>query len=387
MSDPTVARESRSRFVHTSVESAAPQTRPLDGAMVQHGWGVRSPYDEQPTTVLARPLNSPSPVDSETIPWHRPGTAPIVVPPGTRHRFVKVLKRTVTKAWDDSLFGMSAEAAFWQALSTAPLLLALLGSLGFVSGWFGPDTISTIQERVNTVLETVFTPEVSASLIEPTVDSILHQGQADVVSVGFVIALWAGSSAVASFVESITIAYGQREVRHPVAERFFALGLYLLALIFGVLALPLLAVGPEALPNFFPESWQDQVRQIVGIAYYPVLGLLLVLALTTLYKVAPKHRHPWKRGIPGAIVAATVFIITSAGLRAYLSYVTTHGLTYGALATPIAFMLFAYMVGIAVILGAQFNNATLEFYPPKRSKRERNKWQRLEMDTGAIPAP
>ena len=73
-----------------------------------------------------------------------------------------------------------------------------------------------------------------------------------------------------------------------------------------------------------------------------------------------------------------MFFVSSWGLRTYLGYVTTHGLTYGALATPVAYMLFAYMVGVAVILGAQFNNATLEYYPPRRSKREQRKWQRLE---------
>jgi membrane protein len=282
---------------------------------------------------------------------------------------------------------MSAEAAFWQALSTAPLLLALLGSIGFIGGWFGPDTINTVQSRIVTVLRTVFSPEVSSTLIEPTVDTILHRGQADVVSVGFVISLWAGSSAMASFVESITIAYNQHEVRHPIAERFFALGLYLCGLVFGVFALPLLAVGPEYLPEFFPTAWRGKVSDIVSVVYYPGIALLLVIALATLYKLAPRHRHPFRRGLPGAIVAATVFIISAAGLRIYIGYVTTHGLTYGALATPIAFMLFAYFVGIAIIVGAQFNNATLEFYPPKRSKRERRKWQRLDAETSTAAGP
>ncbi len=345
-----------------------------------------SPYDNNPTTLLPRQQQPLSPADTELVPWHRPGTAPLLVSPDTPHTFRKVVGRTLSKAWDDSLFGMSAEAAFWQTLSIVPLLLALLGSVGFVAGWFGPDTLATIQNRVIALMQTLFSPDVSSKLIEPTVDTILHRGQADVVSIGFVISLWAGSSAIASFVESITIAYGQHEVRHPVAERFFALGLYLCVLFVGVFALPLLAVGPSYLPEFFPESWQGNVERVVNIAYYPVMLVLLVVLVATLYKVAPKHRHPWKRGVPGAVLAAIVFLVASTGLRAYLGYVTTHGLTYGALAAPIAFLLFSYMVGIAVILGAQFNNATLEYYPPRRSKRERRKWQRWQDDAeGAAP--
>src|SRR5664280_3415094 len=97
--------------------------------------------------------------------------------------------------------------------------------------------------------------------------------------------------------------------------------------------------------------------------------------VATLYKVAPKHKHAWYRGLPGAGLAATAFLVASTGLRLYLSYVYSHGLTYGALATPITFLLFYYFVSMAVIIGAQFNNAMLEYFPPSRSKREQRKWR------------
>jgi membrane protein len=151
-------------------------------------------------------------------------------------------------------------------------------------------------------------------------------------------------------------------------------------LLSGIIMLPLVAIGPDYLPKVFPESWRPQVSNIVNIAYYPALALGLILLLTVLYKVAPKHKHPWYRGVPGAFLAAGVFIVTSFGLRLYLSYVYAHGLTYGALATPITFLLFYYFVSMAVIIGAQFNNAMLEYYPPRPSRREMRKWQRYDPD-------
>ncbi len=323
-----------------------------------------------------------SPADNMTEPWHRVPTEPVPSDPWVngpvRHRWRKVAARTLSKAWSDSLFGMSSQAAFWSALSTAPLLLALLGSVGYVARWFGPDTIGKVKDQVDYFLHNIFNQEVATNLVGNTVSTILANGQADVVSVGFVISLWAGSSAMSAFVESITIAYCQHEVRHPVAERFFALGLYLGALFAGVLLLPVLAIGPEALPRVFPRSWQDEVSTIVTIAYFPGLIIGLVLLLATLYKLAPKHRHAWKRGLPGALLAAVVFLVASYGLRLYLAYVYSHGLTYGALAVPITFLLFYYFIAMAIIIGAQFNNALLEYYPPRVSKRERRKWRRYD---------
>lgn len=354
-----------------------------NGAIEEHG------SDAETTAVLA--VSAPSAADSLTVPWHRVGTGPMPVQvPRVRHRWRRIVGRTLGKAWADSLFGMSSQAAFWCALSTAPLLLALLGMIGYiVPHYFPAGTIDQVREQVLLFLNTIFDKEVADNLVGDTVQTILGNGQADVVSIGLVISLWAGSSAMSAFVESITIAYNQHEVRNPVAERFFALGLYLVALLAGIVLLPLLAIGPDYLPKVFPESWQRQVADIVNLAYYPVLAFGLIFMLTVLYKVAPKHKHPWYRGVPGALVAAAVFIVASFGLRLYLAYVYSHGLTYGALATPITFLLFYYFVSMAIIIGAQFNNAMLEFYPPRLSKRERRKWQayREEKDQASLDLP
>ena len=284
-------------------------------------------------------------------------------------RFRKVTLRTLSKTWSDSLFGMSSQAAFWCALSTAPLLLALLGLVGPFARLFGPGTLDQIDHQVDKFLHSIFSEEVASNLLGDTVSTILRHNQSGAISVGLIISFWAGSSAMSAFVEAITIAYGQHEVRHPVKERFFALGLYLIALFSGILLLPILAIGPSYLPNLFPTSWRDDVTTIVGFSYYPVLAIVIILLMTTFYKVAPKHRHPWLRGLPGALLAAAIFLVSSIGLRIYLSYVYSHGLTYGALATPITFLLFYYFASMAIIIGAQFNNALLEYYPLKSKKR------------------
>mgnify|MGYP002682941306 CR=1 FL=1 len=64
-----------------------------------------------------------------------------------------------------------------------------------------------------------------------------------------------------------------------------------------------------------------------------------------------------------ALTAATVFWIATFGLRLYLTVITRSGYTYGALATPIAFLLFAFFLGFAIMLGAELNNAIQEEFP------------------------
>lgn len=319
--------------------------------------------DIVPSTAREQP---PTPSGPITEPWHRHGGGPDPLAEGpVGQRWRKIVKRTLSKAWDDSLFGISSQAAFWSAMSTAPLLLALLGLLNPVAKLFGPETIVTVQEQVDRFLRTIFSPEVAENLLGETVTTILDSTKGGVISVGLLISFWAGSSAMSAFVEAITISYGQHEVRHPVRERFFALGLYMIALFAGILLLPLIAIGPDFLPKLFPSGIRDEVTSVIAIAYYPTLTVVLIVLLATLYKVAPKRRHTWRRGLPGALLAAVLFLVASLGLRLYLTYAYSNGLTYGALTTPITFLIFYYLASLAIVLGAQFNNALLEYYPPR----------------------
>jgi membrane protein len=78
-----------------------------------------------------------------------------------------------------------------------------------------------------------------------------------------------------------------------------------------------------------------------------------------------------------------VFLLSSIGLRLYIQWITTTGYTYGALATPIAFLLFAYFIGLAITIGAYFNSAIQEMYPARMTRRQRRRWRRLEMERAA----
>lgn len=296
---------------------------------------------------------------------------------------LRLLKRTWSKAWGGNLFSEAAEAAFWQVLSLPPLLLGLLGSLGYVAQWFGGDVIDSVHDSIIKWSHTAFSNNVVDDIIQPTVEDILRHGRGEILTVGFLISLWAGSSAMSSFVDAITVAHDQYGVRNEVWQRIFALLLYLAALVLLVIGLPILALGPDLLPKLFPVAWRTEITFWVDAFYYPALGIMLVLALATLYKLALPRKLPWHRGLPGAMAAMLVFLLASIGLRLYISWITTTGYTYGALATPIAFLLFTFFIGLAIVIGAYFNAAIQEMWPARMTRRQRRRWRRLEMTRAA----
>jgi membrane protein len=120
-----------------------------------------------------------------------------------------------------------------------------------------------------------------------------------------------------------------------------------------------------------PDSWTPAVLGLINIFYYPAVVVVIVAGLTTLYKVALPRSLPWHRLLPGAVLAMLVFTVSAIGLRIYIAAISSTGYTYGALATPIAFLLFAFLIGFAVVLGAQLNNAIQELWPVHPHQRRR----------------
>jgi membrane protein len=295
----------------------------------------------------------------------------------SRHHIWRMAKRTLAKSWDDSIFAESAQAAFWCALSLPPLLLGMLGSLAYVAPLFGPDTLQTIQERLVSTAGNLFSSNVVNEIIKPTMADILAGARGEVVSLGFVISLWAGSSAVSAFVDSVVEAHDQTELRHPVRQRFYALGLYVVGLVFVIATAPLLAIGPMKIAEHIPESWQ----YFLSYGYYPVLFIGLVLAINILYRVSLPNPLPTHRLIYGSILAALVFLVATLVLRVYLTWITGTGYTYGALATPIAFLLFAFFLGFSIMIGAELNAAIEEEWPaPDTHAKRLRGWLEVKAD-------
>jgi membrane protein len=298
--------------------------------------------------------------------WPRPVRVPL-----------QVLGRALGKAWQDRILGLSAEASFWQILSVPPLLIGLLGSLGYLGNIIGVSAVTQIETRLLTASSTVLTPGVVDDLVRPTLTDILGSGRLDVVSLGFLLSLWAGSSATATFMNTIVIAYDQRDVRGPIRTRLKALWLFLVGMFLAVLTLPLLVLGRGVLVSLFPVSWRPTATLLVNAVYWPLLLVLLLLALTSFYHVTLPHRLPWRRHLPGSVLAVAFFLVAALVLRAYVADILTTALPYGALAAPIAVLLFCFFFGMAVLLGAELNATIQERWPaPLRRHMRRQQARR-----------
>lgn len=309
-----------------------------------------------------------------------PMSAPQATPPPSA--VGRLTGRVAQRAWDDDILSASASAAFWQTLSLPPLLLGVFGILGYVEGWFGPDTVTAAQDWIIRATSDVFSRNAVEEIIVPTVADVLTTVRGEVVSVGFLLSFWSGSSAMSAFVDSITRAHDQFPVRGFVWQRTLSILLYLMFLAMAIVVLPLVTLDPARLEPFLPRAWEPGSVAVLANASGPVVALVLVLALTTLYRIALPYKPPWRRVLPGALLAAVVFVTCVTGVRLYLDWITGTGYTYGALAAPIAFLLATFFVAFSIILGAHLNAAVQAVWPVALRRRGREQQEKVAA-TGA----
>ena len=132
-------------------------------------------------------------------------------------------------------------------------------------------------------------------IILPTFDDVVGGGRFDVISIGFILALWSGSRALNVFVDTITIMHGLGGHRGIVKTRALSFALYVMGLITGVITLPLVIAGPTLVRRVVPER-----ANFLNDLYWPTVIVLCICFLATLYHVSVPVRTLWRYNLPGA---------------------------------------------------------------------------------------
>jgi membrane protein len=266
-----------------------------------------------------------------------------------------LIRRTAAQAWADRVLGLSAEAAFWALLSLTPLLLVLVAAIGYLTPLFGANVAADVEARILTAAEQVLAPSAVDGIAQPVLSDVLQHGRGGIISVGFLVALWTGSAAMSTYVNTITIAYGLRHVRSAVRARALAFALYLGALITGAVTLPLLVAAPGWILAITSPEIDSVLEPLMRYGYWPFLVIVCTAVLVTLYHFAVPMRGRWGRDLPGAVTAMLLWLGGSLLLRFSLSTAIAHNPVYGVLAAPAAALLFLYVTALAVLLGAELN--------------------------------
>src|SRR5918994_4175651 len=234
--------------------------------------------------------------------------------------------------------GLAAEAAFFALLSLPPLVFGLAGAIGFVAQRFDVTTVAEFRTQVLDLASRLLTPTAVNDVLAPTLDDVLFQGRFEIISIGFVIALWSGSRAVNMVVDTITIMYGLAGQRSILRTRALSFSVYVVFLFAAVILLPLVMAGPALVDRVLPD-------RVGGVAYlyWPVVPVGTGVALAALYHLAVPVRTRWRSELPGAALTMLLWLGGSALLRLVLGLSIGSASIFRPPAAPLPLVVLLYL--------------------------------------------
>ena len=272
----------------------------------------------------------------------------------TRPSFLTELRLGV-KAHNLPIF--AAAIAFFGFVALVPTLVATVSITSLVAD---PDDLVAEAESA---LEAA--PDDTREFLVDQLERIVDTDSAGVglaAGLSVALALFSASGAIGNMMAALNVVFDREENRNFVFKRLLAIGLLLGSIVLLAAMVFTMTIVPELLADW---SANDAVKTLLDIARFVGLGLLLVIGLTTLYRIGPAARRantiellPGGRQelvSVGAFVGAALFVLLSWGFGVFVRNFGSYNETYGTLAGIIVVLLWLQLVSLAILVGAEID--------------------------------
>lgn len=246
----------------------------------------------------------------------------------------------------DDASGLSAQLSYYFMLSLFPMLLFLLSIVPVVGV-----KQSTIRDIIKDHV-----PPAYASQVADIIGDIMSNASGSILSVGLILALWSASNGMTALMNSFNVAYDVEDSRNFIVSKLFSVLFTLAMIIVMPVALVLPTFGQQIGDLLFgPLGLGEQVKWVFDTIRYVLPVIVVLIAFMVLYTLAPNVKIKLMSVIPGAIFATIVFLAGSYLFGIYISNFSNYSKTYGSIAGIIILMLWLYITGFIIIIGAEIN--------------------------------
>jgi membrane protein len=285
-------------------------------------------------------------------------------------------RRTLRETQADNGLGLAAQLAYYFFLALFPALLFVFALASF----FPLDNmIGTAVDR----LRSVAPPDV-LQIIREQLQSLSNAGNGGILSFGVIAALWSSSAAMVAVVDALNRAYDVEDSRPWWKQRLTAILLTLGVAVFAVVSFALVIAGPEM---------ADLVGRSVGLGpalvwtwkvlQWPIVFALIAIAIGLIYYFAPDVDQDWVWLTPGSLVAALLWIVGSVAFRFYVMNFGSYNETYGTIGGVMVLLLWLYLSGLVIIIGAEMNAEIEHAAPHAKKPGERKPGERVTIGARA----
>lgn len=258
----------------------------------------------------------------------------------------RIAKRVWRAMGEDDLLLVAAGVGFYLLLALFPALTAFVTLYGlFLDPRSAVDQLSALEGVVPPSVMEVVAGRVQALAAEPA--GRLGAGFA----LSLVIALWGANGGVKAVMDGLNIVFDLGERRGFVKRNLVALGLMAGAVVLFAVMVIVLAVVPAVLA-LFPLGVAGEVA--LEVLRWPVLLVVVGLGLALLYRFGPcRMAADWRWITWGSALATAGWMAASLGFAWYARSLADFDASYGAMAVPVALLLWVWLSMVVVLLGAE----------------------------------
>jgi membrane protein len=265
----------------------------------------------------------------------------------------EVMKRVAVGVYNDG-FIHAGNLAYLALLAIFPFIIVAAA----VARLFGETEGGS--DALRALLQTM--PADVAEVIAKPVDDVLDARSGNLLWLGAVVGLWTTGSLIETIRDIIRRAYGVTFTRPFWEYRLGSAGLIIASVIVVMIAFSvsiILSSAQEFVVKLLPGA-EDIVQLFTLLQIVP--GLVLFGAMYLLfYSLTPKrYRKKGCRKWPGALFVTLWWLATTALLPLVLRSLGGYDLTYGSLAGVMVTLIFFFLVGMGVVIGAELNAALAE---------------------------
>lgn len=277
-----------------------------------------------------------------------------------------ILLRVKGELTDDNVGIIAAGVAFYALFAIFPALAALVSIYGLFA-----DPVQVEQQfaAISGIL-----PQEGRELLITQLKDVTASAQ-DTLGFGAVLgiffALWSAKQGINALITALNIIYDEQDKRGFIKGNLLSLTLTASAVVFGVVVIGLVVGVPALLGHL--GSLGNIVKSLIAILQWPILAVLVIVALAVIYRLGPdRSKAQWKWITPGAMVATILWIIGSILFSLYVANFGDYNKTYGSMGAIIILMTWFYLSAYVVLLGAEIN-AELEHQTKQDTTTGRSK--------------
>ncbi len=226
-----------------------------------------------------------------------------------------------------------------------------------------------------------FVPAQVAKFIGNYLEHINTKSDTSILSVGIVLALFSSSTAVRSLSFSFNRAYGVEQKRGFFSNIFFSMVFMLCFALIIVTLIIFIAFGNDLVHQALSKmSFRFIVIDLFSIWRWITLSVILFIAFSLMYKFLTSAKVKLRETIWGTLFAIVGFYVSTWLLSLYVNNIAPQSVLYGSIGSVILLLLWMYIIGIVLILGAELNGTVADIKKAKKQKIQENEQNKSSCD-------